>query len=120
MSGFLAAAAINASSGRTDFLFISSLMKWLSYLSAHKLSEGKLMDGKPVVSQMEDENTEKMTPSNRTEQLGSLAGAVDLITGMGVVVVGVQRLSIPVTFAGAVLFNTEYIVAHISTTGEPL
>lgn len=120
MSVFLGAAGINSYSGRTDFLFVSSLLTWLFYLAAHKLSEGTLVDGKPLERQKEEEKDEKMTPSNTTEYLGSLVGAAILITGMGVGVYGIQDMNLPITVLGAVIFNTGYIVAHISTTGEPL
>jgi hypothetical protein len=116
MSVFLAAAGINAASGRIDFLFVSSLLTWLSYLAAHKLSEGTLVDGKSLGVD-KDEN---MTPETVTEYFGSLAGGAILAAGMGVGALGIKQISLPMTFAGAFMFNAGYVFAHISTTGEPL
>ncbi|MFB6241573.1 MAG: hypothetical protein ABEJ36_02095 [Candidatus Nanosalina sp.] len=118
MAAFLASAAVLSNSGRVELLFFSSLMMWLSYLAAHKLAEGQLVDGKPLDT--DEEKDETMTPETTTEYLGSLSGAAILIAGMVVGAYGIRELNLPLTFVGALIFILGYITAHISTTGELL
>jgi hypothetical protein len=118
MSLFLAASGVAAASGRTGFLFISSLLTWLSYLSAHRYAVGELVDGKPGTS--EEDGNETMTPGNTTEYLRGLTGGAILATGMAVGAAGIASLHLPITFLGALLFNAGYVTAHASTTGELL
>jgi hypothetical protein len=116
LSAFLGAATINAVKGRTDFLFISSLLMWISYLSAHYFAEGTPIDGKTAGK----EDKENMTPRNIVEYLGSIIGAAVLIGGMGVGASGISSSNIPAASAGAFLFITGYIITHFSTTGKLL
>jgi hypothetical protein len=115
LSAFLGAATINAVKGRTDFLFVSSILMWISYLSAHYFAEGTPVDGKNV-----QENRENMTPRNIVEYLGSIVGAAVLIGGMGVGAPGISSSNIPAASAGAFLFITGYVITHFSTTGKLL
>lgn len=116
LSSFLGAATINAVKGRTDFLFISSLLLWISYLSAHYFAEGTPIDGKTG----EDDRGENMTPGNIAEYLGGAIGAAVLIGGMGVGASGISSSNIPVASAGAFLFIAGYVITHFSTTGKLL
>lgn len=117
MSIFLAASGVAAASGRTGFLFISSLLTWLSYLSAHRYAAGELVDGKPGGN---EEGNETMTPGDTTEYLGGLMGGAILVAGMAIGASGIAELNLPVTFLGALIFNSGYVAAHASTTGELL
>lgn len=116
MAVFLSSAAFFAYRGETMMLFGSSLFCWLSYLSAHKSSEGKLVDGKEVVK----DSDEDMTPQNSVEYLGSILGSGILISGMGFGALGLRRGSPILLFTGAIFFILGYILAHLSTTGKPL
>jgi hypothetical protein len=116
LSAFLGAACINAVKGRTDFLFISSLLMWISYLSAHYFAEGTPVDGKNVG----EKDKENMTPGNIAEYLGGAIGAAVLIGGMGFGASGISSSNIPVASAGAFLFITGYAITHFSTTGKLL
>ena len=116
MSLFLSSSGFYAYSGEQYLLFGSSLLFWLSYLAAHKSSEGKLVDGKEAVKNSDED----MTPRDSVEYLGSILGSGILIGGMGFGALGLRRNSPILLFTGATFFILGYILAHLSTTGKPL
>ena len=116
MASFLSMTAFFAYRGETYLLFGSSLLCWLSYLGAHKSAEGKLIDGKEVVK----DSDEDMTPRNSVEYVGSVLGSNILIGGIGFGALGLRRGSMILLFKGSIFFILGYILAHLSTTGKPL
>lgn len=117
MSLFLALSAWFTISGELFNLFVSSLAIWLSYLSAHKTSEGAFVDG--LDSSVEGKDP-KMTPKNSVEYIGSITGFAVLASGMGIGSIGLGRNLFALVLVGSSLFITGYVIAHISTTGELL
>ena len=116
MSLFLALAGWFSVSGNVDRLFVSSLVMWLSYLSAHKTSEGTFVDG----LETSEGKDPKMTPNNSVEYVGSITGFAVLASGMALGSIGLGNEFFPHLLLGSGLFLTGYVIAHISTTGEVL
>ncbi len=116
----LALTATTARAGNTPLLFTYMLLTWLSYMAAHRAATGKFIDGKTSEKQKDDDKDEKMAPKDLAENNGFLIGSTIFIAGMITGAYGIHLLQLPLTLAGALLFNTGYITAHYSTTGELL
>lgn len=113
-SFFLTVAAVNSVAQRPVIVFISSSLMWAGYLIAHRISEGKFVDGND-----EDDNSH-MIPHDRERWAGVIMGSLILISGFGVAIQGLREESLMMTFPAATLFWTGYIVAHYNATEELL
>lgn len=116
-SVFLALTAIETfKQGPATNIFLYTLTTWVSYMFAHKMVEGRFVDGK------DPENTqdERMTPRDLGENTGFLIGTAFFVAGMTVGAIGLNTASTVITVIGGLSFNFGYVVAHWSTTGKLL
>lgn len=114
---FLALTAIEAfRQGPASKIFLYTLITWTSYMSAHKIVEGRFVDGKDP----ENDKDEKMTPKDLAEDTGFLIGTAFFAAGMTIGAYGLNISNTLITVAGGLSFNFGYIVAHWSTTEKLL
>lgn len=116
-SVFLALTAIETfRQGPLPKIFLYTLITWTSYISAHKIVEGRFVDGKDP----EKDTDERMTPKDLAEDTGFLTGTAFFAAGMTIGAYGLNISNPLVTVTGGLSFNFGYILAHWSTTGKLL
>lgn len=113
-SFFLAIASVYSVAQRPRIVFISSMLMWAGYLTAHKISEGTFVDGH------EEDASNHMIPHDRERWAGVILGSLILISGFAVAIQGLKEQSVLMTFPAATLFWAGYITAHYNATSELL
>ena len=132
-AGFVVLVAVNIVSGAlliwlasnrasVPAAFPFALGAWGSYLGAHYLVEGEMVDNSAPTHSAADEadSTEPLLPPSTGQRvLGGLGlGSMVLAFPTGIVVVGGGRFLL--MLLSAALFTGGYVVGHYGLTGKPL